>query len=99
MGGKGDKEAWSEEEVARAEAASRTPAPESSGRGGGTPNPSLFRKFQNINAEDRQKIRDASDEERKEIMKKAGFTDDEIRQMEQMRRRMLGERTPGGGGP
>ena len=94
-----DKEAWSEEEVARAEAASRTPAPESSGGPGGTPTPSLFRKFQNINAEDRQKIRDASDEERKEIMKKAGFTDDEIRQMEQMRRRMLGERTPGGGGP
>ncbi|QDV32385.1 sigma-70 family RNA polymerase sigma factor [Tautonia plasticadhaerens] len=94
-----DEGNWSEEEVARAEAASRTPAPRPPGGADTAPSPSLFRKFQNISAEDRQMLREASDEEKKEIMKKAGFTDAEIRQMDQMRRRMSGGGGPGSGGP
>ena len=50
-------------------------------------------KFQNIPAEDRARMKTASPEERNEILKKAGFTDDELEQMRQMR-----EQRGGGGG-
>ena len=40
----------------------------------------------------------ASPEEREAIMKKAGFTDDEISQMSQMRQQGGGGGGPGGGG-
>jgi len=42
-------------------------------------------KFQNIAPEDRAKMKTASPEERNEILKRAGFTDDELEQMRQMR--------------
>ncbi len=45
-------------------------------------------KFQNMAPEDRAKMKTASPEERNEILKKAGFTDDELEQM----------RAGGGGG-
>ncbi len=50
-------------------------------------------KMQNLSGEDRQKLFNpsTSDSERKELMKKAGFSDAQIQQMEQMRQR-------GGGG-
>jgi HlyD family secretion protein len=54
-------------------------------------------KFQAIPAEDRVRLRSASPEERAEILKKAGFTDDEIEQMRQ-RQAAGGGRGPGGGG-
>ncbi len=50
-------------------------------------------KFQNISPEDRAKMKTASPEERNEILKRAGFTDDELEQMRQMR-----EQRGGGGG-
>lgn len=54
----------------------------------------FFQKFQNIAPEDRAKMKGASQEEREAIMKKAGFTDEEINQMNQMRQQGGG----GGGG-
>ncbi|MGO9598631.1 MAG: efflux RND transporter periplasmic adaptor subunit [Isosphaeraceae bacterium] len=51
-------------------------------------------KFQKIPPEDRARMKTASPEERIEILRKAGFTDDEIEQMRQMRERMQ----QGGGG-
>ena len=50
-------------------------------------------KFQNISPEDRAKMKTASPEERNEILKRAGFTDEELEQMRQMR-----EQRGGGGG-
>ena len=106
-----DQGSWSEEDAAKAKAASEKPSTRAAAgaegaAAGGGPNPAMFQKFQNISAEDRAKLRDASDEERKEIMKKAGFTDAEIQQMDQMRQRMgagggggFGGGGPGGGGP
>ncbi|WP_233579141.1 efflux RND transporter periplasmic adaptor subunit [Tautonia sociabilis] len=99
---------WSEEDAAKAKAAGAQPSVREAGGPGGPAgpgvggpggpgggmNPAVFQKFQNISPEDRQRLRDASDEERKEIMRKAGFTDAEIQQMDQMRQR-LGN---GGGG-
>ena len=49
--------------------------------------------------EDRQKIRTASPEERNEILKRAGFTDDEREQMRQMREQRGGGGGGFGGGP
>jgi RND family efflux transporter MFP subunit len=49
------------------------------GRGGGN-NP-MFQKFRNISPEDRARMKTASPEERTEILKKAGFTDQELEQM------------------
>ena len=64
------------------------------GGGGGMMGGAIGEKFQKISAEDRGKLRTGTDEERVEIMKKAGFTDEEIEQMAQMRRNGGG----GGGG-
>lgn len=60
-------------------------------------------KFQNISPEDRAKMKTASPEERNEILKRAGFTDDELEQMRQMREQRgggggFGAGPPGGGG-
>ncbi|MGZ3412999.1 MAG: hypothetical protein ACXWNX_04140, partial [Isosphaeraceae bacterium] len=53
----------------------------------------------NISPEDRQKMRTASPEERNEILKRAGFTDDELEQMRQMREQRGGGGGGFGGGP
>jgi hypothetical protein len=53
---------------------------------------SFSEKFRNISPEDREKLRNATDEERIKILKKAGFTDDELKQMQEMRERMLRSR-------
>jgi RND family efflux transporter MFP subunit len=94
---------WSDDEAAKAKAAGEQPSAREAAKaeggaaaaGGAGPNPAMFQKFQNISPEDRQKLRDASDEDRKAIMKKAGFTDAEIQQMDQMRQ----NGGFGGGGP
>ena len=82
---------------AKAKAKGRT-----KGAGGGGFGGPFAAKFQNIAPEDRQKMRTASPEVRSEILKRAGFTDDEI---EQMRQRAgggggggFGGGRPGGGG-
>jgi RND family efflux transporter MFP subunit len=70
------------------------------GRGRGAGGGAFFEKFKNIAAEDRAKLKTASEEERTAILKKAGFTDDELEQMRQMRERMQQEGGGGfGGGP
>jgi len=57
-------------------------------------------KFQKISPEDREKMKTASEAEKKEILKKAGFTDDELQQLEQMKAGGgFGGGRPGGGGP
>jgi HlyD family secretion protein len=55
-------------------------------------------KFRNISPEDRAKMKTATPEERNEILKKAGFTDDELEQMRQMREQGGGGGYGGGGG-
>jgi len=64
------------------------------GAGGGGGMGAFGAKFQNISAEDRAKMKTASPEERNEILKRAGFTDEELEQMRQMR----AQRQQGGGG-
>jgi multidrug efflux pump subunit AcrA (membrane-fusion protein) len=73
-------------------------------RGAGGGGGAFFEKFKNIPAEDRARMKTASEEERNAILKKAGFTDDELDQMRQMRERMqqgggggFGGGPPGGG--
>jgi RND family efflux transporter MFP subunit len=63
------------------------------GRGGGFGNPAFAKKFQSIPPEDRARMKTASPEERMEILKKAGFTDEELQQM-----RNFGGGGGGGGG-
>jgi RND family efflux transporter MFP subunit len=65
------------------------------GRGGGF-NPAFAKKFQNISPEDRARMKTASPEERQEILRKAGFTDEEL---EQMKNFGGGRGGPGGGPP
>ncbi len=65
------------------------------GMGGGG---AFFQKLQSLSEEDRAKMRTASDEERTELMKKAGLTADEIEQMKQMRANRGQGGGPGGGG-
>jgi hypothetical protein len=48
----------------------------------------FFEKLRNIPAEDRARLKNASEEERARILKKSGFTDAELEQMRQMRERM-----------
>ncbi len=61
----------------------------------------LGEKFAKISDDDRQKLRSATDAERAEILKGAGFTDEEIERFAEMRRNMGGGggRPGGGGGP
>jgi hypothetical protein len=61
------------------------------GAGGGNP---FMAKFKNIPEEDRARLKTASPEERADIMRKAGFTDEELEQMKQFR----GGGGGGGGG-
>ncbi|QEH33126.1 Cobalt-zinc-cadmium resistance protein CzcB [Aquisphaera giovannonii] len=67
-------------------------------RGRGGAGGALFEKMKNIPAEDRAKLKGASEEERAAIMKKAGFTDEELDQMRQMREQMRQGGGPPGGG-
>jgi RND family efflux transporter MFP subunit len=109
-----DQGSWSDADAAKAKDAASKPSARAAAEGPGGPggaggpggpggagggmNPAVFQKFQNISAEDRQKLRDGTEEEKKAIMKGAGFTDAEIQQMEQMRQRMGGGGGFGGGG-
>ena len=71
------------------------------GGGGMGMNPAFAEKFQKISPEDRQRMRTASEDERAEILKNAGFTPEEIDQMRQMRQNRGGgggAGGPGGGG-
>ncbi len=57
--------------------------------GEGGPNPAMMqKKFQNLSPDDREKLKSASDEERRSILKKAGFSNAELQQL----------KPPGGGG-
>ena len=58
----------------------------------------LGEKLQNMPQEDRAKLFTGTDEERATILKGAGFTDEEIQQISQMRQQGGGGRGPGGGG-
>jgi HlyD family secretion protein len=66
------------------------------GRGGGG---AFFAKLQSLSQEERAQLRTASEEDRMQLLKKAGLTDEEIAQMAQMgRNRGGGGGGPGGGG-
>jgi HlyD family secretion protein len=70
----------------------------SGGAGGGGGGGPMGAIFQNMSPEDRAKLRSATEEERTEILKRAGATDEMIDQMQQMRRNGGGAGGPGGGG-
>src|SRR6185312_885236 len=59
------------------------------GRGGGA----MFKKFQNLSAEERAQMKTASPEEKAKLMKKAGFTEQEMEMMKN-----FGRGGGGGGG-
>jgi HlyD family secretion protein len=69
------------------------PAAKAKRKGGGAGGAAFFSKIQALDPDERAKLRGASDEERTAILKKAGLTDAEIEQMNQMRQ------NGGGGGP
>jgi multidrug efflux pump subunit AcrA (membrane-fusion protein) len=82
------REAFAVSKEARARKAS--PAAAKAGRAAPAVDPRLrtqmFRKLQNLTPEDRSKLfRSRSDQDRKAILKRAGFTDEELRAFEQMR--------------
>jgi HlyD family secretion protein len=79
---------------------SKAKAKRKGGFGGGQM-PAWAAKFKNISPEDREQMKTASAEEKAEILKKAGFTEEEIQQASQMRRGGGGGggRRGGGGGP
>ena len=70
--------------------------------GGGA---AFFQKLKSLSQEDRAQLKSASPEERNALLHKAGLTDSEIEQMDQMRRNFGGGggggggRFGGGGGP
>ncbi len=98
----GNKQNWTADEV---NAAGQSPGVLGPGGGGpqgkgeaakkkalGGAGGAFMQKFQNMSPEDREAMKTASEEERAEILKKAGFTEDEL---SQMRQRM---QSGGGGG-
>jgi hypothetical protein len=48
--------------------------------------PAMLEKFRNVPPEDRARLKGASQEERDAILKKAGFTDAELRQLSEIRK-------------
>ncbi len=90
VAGKGELASAGGADPAKAKAKTKARAKGAGGGFGGA----FAAKFQKISPEDRAKMKGASEEERAEIMKRAGFTDDEIEQMKQMR----AQRGAGGGG-
>jgi HlyD family secretion protein len=60
---------------------------------------SLFAKLRNVRPEDRPRLKSASPEERAEILKKAGFSDEEVQQFLQMMQRFGNPGGAGGGRP
>jgi len=57
------------------------PAAKPKGRGAGRVTNPFVEKFRKIPPEDRARMKSASVEERIEILKKAGFTDEELRRL------------------
>lgn len=101
-GGKGE---WSADAIA----AGRSPGelgpdakkdePAQKKAAGGADMRAIFQKMQNLSEEDRTRMRDPSlsESERSDLMRKAGITDAEIQQMEQMRSQFQGGGGPPGG--
>lgn len=71
-----------------------TDASEAKAKSGVFPSPSVRAKMRGIPREDRAKLRNASPEEREAILKKGGLSDDEVRQMSEMLRRLEAPRSP-----
>lgn len=76
------------------------PAEKAKGQRKGGGNPAMmqiFQKMRNLSSDEQAKMRDPSlpEDERKALLKKAGVTDSEMQQLEQMRQQFGG---PGGGG-
>jgi RND family efflux transporter MFP subunit len=57
------------------------PAAKAKGRGAGRASNPVFQKLRDFPQEDRARLKSASPEERIEILRKAGFTEDELRQL------------------
>ena len=57
----------------------------------GALSPTMIQKFRSLDPDDRAKMKNASLEERDAILKKAGFTDNEIRQLSEIRKQNRGQ--------
>lgn len=68
------------------------------GRGGFMMDPAIGKIFQKISPDDMPKLKGASDEERAEIYKRNGLTDDEVQKLSEMRKNFGGGRGGRGGG-
>jgi len=99
------KKGWAEakSKVGTAPVAAALPGdaakPKAKAKGAGMP-PALREKMQAIPAEDRAKMKGASPEEREAILKKGGFTEDEMKQYQQfiqMRMQRRAAESAGGG--
>jgi len=103
---KGAGEEWSADDVAKSKAAGDgAPGKEKGKRKGGRGGPggggAIFQKMQSLSPEDQAKLRDSStsEDDRKALLSKAGITDEEMKQLEQMREQMKAGGGPPGGGP
>ena len=56
--------------------------------------PSFVQKFRNLSAEDRARLKTAGQQEREDILKKAGFTDAEVKEMEERARLFRSKNQP-----
>lgn len=75
------------------------------GGAGGAFNPAMFQKFQNLSTDERAQMKTADEATKKSLMKKAGFTDAEIQQLNEAAKSFgggggggFGGGPPGGGG-
>lgn len=104
-----DSKEWSAEDAAKAKAAGNgkagapgAEAKKKGGRGGMGGMTWMRGVMSKVSEEDRAKVFTGSDDERKEILKKAGATDEQIKQLEEARANMpaggFGGGPPGGGG-
>jgi HlyD family secretion protein len=71
------------------------------GKGAGGNRPAFFTKLQSLSQEERTKLRspEATEEEKSQLYKKAGLTDEEVTQMAEMRKNFGGGGGGFGGGP
>jgi len=79
-------------DVAKGDGKAKAKAKRAGGAGGF--NPAMFQKFQNLSQEERAQMKTADEATKKSLMKKAGFTDAEIQQLNEAAKSFGG----GGGG-
>jgi HlyD family secretion protein len=92
--------AGKEADAAKAKAKGKGAGGFAKGKGAGGNRPAFFTKLQKLSQDERTQLRspDTSEEEKSQLYKKAGLTDEELTQMAEMRKNFGGGGGPGGGG-